>query len=300
MSDYTDFMALRAAVEVTATQHNISREGAWRTLKRAIEMGDIKTRCLSLRYHKPDRRHIDVWEVIDPQWMPFLAYPNFENDRLRFDTAAAIIAQKSGFRGQLPPEHARDVSVDKNRLDHLEKLRPEWPRDKAEISLRDAAALVEPFLPPGPISKHHNLPANSVQATAVVRERVRELSARLLIFARSAEIPMRHPTLSLSVAEPDENWYIDREGFDALANALRLDAPEGKPSQASVNDWMRDNVNPMTKREAALLDCRTLTRATYRQALAAWNALPAAQRKTRGRPAGVTLPVDGTNKKSGA
>jgi hypothetical protein len=40
----------------------------------------------------------------------------------------------------------------------------------------------------------------------------------------------------------------------------------------------------LSKRDSALRDCMQATSCTYRQALAAWNQLPAEVKGTRGRP----------------
>jgi len=87
-----------------------------------IAAGNIKARCLARRYDAGQSCYIDLPEVLDPSWLTFLAYAEPEDDHLRFDTAAAAEAIIRGlvkFASHWPPERARNIEIDGQRLNVL-------------------------------------------------------------------------------------------------------------------------------------------------------------------------------------
>jgi hypothetical protein len=73
--------------------------------------------------------------------------------------------------------------------------------------------------------------------------------------------------------------------WPAPAAAPAAPAPEAEPA-ASAKEWMVSQVTRpgQWKRDDAIADCCKATGCTYREAVAAWMALPERLRRTRGRP----------------
>lgn len=94
------------------------------------------------------------------------------------------------------------------------------------------------------------------------------------------------PWREISVARDDvvREWPPCGQATDTAPTAARP-AAEAEPA-ARANHWMQKNVTRagQRKREAALAECRSATGCTYREALAAWTALPPDVKGTRGRP----------------
>jgi len=273
MTDYIDFIALNAAVEIIADWQKIAPEGAWKVIRRGIETGDIKARGRSRRYHEQQREYIDAVEVIEPKWMSFLAYAEFKDGHLRFDPDAAIASIRGGHEMREPPDHVREVEVDESRLDMLDRPRAEWPSGREAISFREAAIPIEPFLPAAPISERYKIvdeqrrravladrltekeskelqddaamrgdfeawveatrraeeSDNSVRDAIISADRAVELPKFLVALALSLKVRTFHPTLGLK-GDPDEDWCIDQEGFEAISLSL-LNSPKAKRKQ---------------------------------------------------------------------
>ncbi|UPY37209.1 hypothetical protein [Sediminicoccus sp. KRV36] len=133
-------------------------------------------------------------------------------------------------------------------------------------------------------------------ALVTIAEDQRERGAKYLGPARGDGLHWR----GVVVARDDvvREWppFDDAEREPVEPEPVVLGPPEALPlakpphavsgAATAAENWMRENVTSAGawKRDGAIRACQNKTGATYREALAAWNALPEGLKGTRGRP----------------
>jgi hypothetical protein len=119
ISDNRYWIPLCQAIDAIASRQCVASEEAWAIQKAHIAMREIKAQCRALRYDTQHARWTEVWRDFDPTWLSFTAYECPADNHLRFDRTTAIRSQMAGENVDTPPEHARNILVDRARLDEL-------------------------------------------------------------------------------------------------------------------------------------------------------------------------------------
>lgn len=82
-------------------------------------------------------------------------------------------------------------------------------------------------------------------------------------------------------------WYSDEAISQPRAGCGRRPATnknrDTRPTAAQLDEWMKHNAVPGNKRDVTVADRRSATKATVRDAIAAWRRLPANERLERGQ-----------------
>jgi hypothetical protein len=142
MPESRHWKMLGEAVGCIIRRRGVLNEQAWAMLKADIATGEIKARCCSRRYDPQQARWIETWRDLDPRWLGFIAYECPQDNHLRFDPADAIRARMLGEQLDLPPEHARGITVEAARLDGLYPV-PENKPSPPSLDETEAATKVD-------------------------------------------------------------------------------------------------------------------------------------------------------------
>jgi hypothetical protein len=97
---------------------------------------------------------------------------------------------------------------------------PQWPTGESRIQVKEAAHLLEAGCPLPPIAKPHDI---DLRGDLIKSDRYLEIVKRILSNAREGRAPLIHPTLGITVTnpdDPDKDWFIGQEAFEHIRNEL--------------------------------------------------------------------------------